>query len=220
MRPALLPTLALCTAACGTTHLARPLDARQVRVGASLGGPLVAFGAPVPVPLTTVGVAYGVSDQVALQAEVQPTALAFGDVGASLGAAWHPLARHRDALTVGLQATLVVGHGGYTLLADPWVAGGARVSGGVWLGGGLRNPLRASSSGTVINEQSVWAPTLFALAAFRPGGRRGVFEIEVEARWYAINACGQCLAPDYFPIASQGALGLLLGATWTLGGSR
>jgi hypothetical protein len=213
MKRLLLATL-VC-GACATTHLARPVGRGNTRVSASLGGPMVEFGAPVPVPISTLGVAHGVSDALDVGGELHPTAAAFGIAGLSGGVAWHPIPTHRAALTVG--ASL----GGYfnaddgLLLGDVWVAGGGRVASWLWLGGGVHNGLRLFT--TASGEQGPWAPTLAGLAAFTVSRR---VTIDVELRWYALATCGQCLTPGYYAPGGVGALGLLFGVHYEIGGGN
>ena len=205
--------------ACATTQLARPLGRGNTRVALSLGGPLVAFGgAPVPLPVSVLGIAHGLSDAVDVQADLHPTAAAFGIAGLDLGVAWHPLSAHRSALTLGA-ALYGFGNGAdATVLADLWVAAGLRPVRWLWLGAGLHNGLRLLTSSSELREQMPWAPTPFVQAAFRPG--MGRVELEVELRWYALASCGSCAAPDYYSPGGPGALGVLLGLTYSFAGGH
>ncbi len=210
----LLLLASLVCGACATTHLARPVGRGNLRVSATVGGPLVEFGAPVPVPVSTLGAAYGLSDAVDLSGELHPTAAAFGIAGLSGGAAWHPIAGHRAALSLG--ASL----GGYfnaddgVLVGDLWVASGGRVASWLWLGGGLHNGLRLFT--TASGEQEPWAPTLAALAAFTVSRR---VTLDLELRWYGLASCGQCLTPGYYAPGGVGALGVVLGVHYELPGA-
>ncbi|MFO0608652.1 MAG: hypothetical protein U0324_36130 [Polyangiales bacterium] len=205
--------VAVACGACATTHLARPVGRGNLRVSATVGGPLVQFGAPVPVPISTLGAAYGVSDALDVSAELHPTAAAFGIAGLSGGAAWHPIPGRRAALTLG--ASL----GGYfnaddgVLVGDLWAAGGGRVASWLWLGGGVHNGLRLYT--TALGEQGPWAPTLAALAAFTVSRR---VTLDLELRWYALASCGQCLTPDYYAPGGVGALGVVLGVHYEVPG--
>ena len=210
-----IPLVALLGAACATTQAARPVGRGNTRISASLGGPLVQFGgAPVPLPITTVGVAHGVSDFVDVHGEVHPTAALFGIAGLSGGVALHPLSSHRGALTFGASLNAFGNPSDGVLFADLWVAGGGHAASWLWLGGGLHNGLRLAGTGS-INEQTPWAPTVFGLASFLVSRR---VALNVEARWYAVASCGGCVAPDYYPLGDRGALGVLLGVDYQFGG--
>ncbi len=84
-----LPFLVLSLGACSTTHGIRPIGKGAVSVEGSLGGPVtMVFGAPIPLPLTTVGATVGVTDTTDVHAAIHPTAallfgLGAGDVGVS-----------------------------------------------------------------------------------------------------------------------------------------
>ena len=213
MRVPLLVVVALSTA-CATTHLARPVGRGNTRVSASLGGPLVEFaGAPIPVPMSTVGVAHGVTESVDVHGELHPTAATHGVGGITAGAAWHPLASHPSALTVGGTLGTFFTTEDALLLADVWLSGGGKVASWLWLGGGVHNTLRVATSAP--GETIPWAPTLFGLVAFRLS-RRVTFDLEL--RWYALASCGQCVAIAYYAPGSVGALGVILGVDYQFGG--
>lgn len=82
----LLPLLLL---GCSTTHGIKPVGKGAVSVEGSLGGPVtMVFGAPIPLPLTTVGATVGATDTTDVHAAIHPTAAAMfglgaGDIGVS-----------------------------------------------------------------------------------------------------------------------------------------
>lgn len=220
---ALTSALALVTLSaltgCMTTHLARPVGAGNTRVHASLGGPLIRLGgATLPLPITTLGVAHGLGDDVDVHADLHPTAAVFNPgagstplLGVDAGVAWHPIPRHRSALTLG--ATLY-GFGNKldaTVFADAWVAGGIRPVSWLFLSIGLHNQLRIGSSDREVSQRSFWAPTAFALVSFGPFRR---VSIDVEARWYSFTENASRVAPDWVATGPVGALGVLLGLSY------
>lgn len=94
-------------------HGVRPLGKGKVAVDASAGGPVVrAFDAPVPLPLSTVGVRYGVSDRSDVHAAFHPSlAGMFGVWGVDAGASYLIFEQQglRPALLVDGTATAVWG---------------------------------------------------------------------------------------------------------------
>lgn len=89
--PLLGPLLIL--SACGVHHSARPLDKGEHRVGATFGGPMVAFGgAVIPLPNLVVQGASGVAElndkPLELDYGLNVTALAFGQLGLHLGGSY------------------------------------------------------------------------------------------------------------------------------------
>lgn len=101
---ALLPLLTLAGLGCSVSHGVRPVGEGNWAVTGSAGGPLTRlFGKPVPIPLSTVGVRYGLSDTVDLHGAVHVTSgLLLGTPGLDAGASWMFLAPEgaRPALVV------------------------------------------------------------------------------------------------------------------------
>ncbi len=211
----IVPLLLLSVVACGTT-LTAPLPRKTTVVTGALGGPMLLFGgAPVPVPLSTVGVAHGVSDTVSVRGELHPTAAAFGVAGLNLGVIVHPLAAQRALFTLGCDAYGFDNGRDAVLLADPWLASRATLWSWFALSGGAHLPTRVAASSKQLRELSAFAPTLFVQPAFLVGR----WELAVELRWYALASCGSCAAPDWVSPADHGALGVVLGASYRIAGA-
>ncbi len=205
--------LAFVLTGCGTT-LTAPLAKHTTEVSASLGGPMVVFGgAPVPVPVSTVGVAHAVSDAVTVRGALHPTAAAFGIAGLDLGLVVHPIEGHRAALTLGLDAYGFGNGADAVLLADPWIA--TRWSLAKWfaLAGGVHVSIRYATSSPQLRDATPVAPMVFLQPAFVVGH----FELDVELRWYALASNGGILAPAWVSPGDVGALGVVFGAAWRFG---
>lgn len=90
MKPfiALISLLVICTMmACNTTRVVKPLKAKEVMVGVDAGGPIFKFaGTSIPVPFSSVSVAYGLDSMVTLHAGANITSALFGNVHLDLGA--------------------------------------------------------------------------------------------------------------------------------------
>ena len=110
---------------CAANHGVRPLGKGNVAATGSFGGPVIeAFGGPFPMPLSTLGVRYGLSDRSDVHASVHPSlAGMFGLIGVDAGASYlvAPQLGPRPALLV--DGTLLV-VGGDTVEGDP--EGGVR----------------------------------------------------------------------------------------------
>ncbi len=76
--------------ACSLNHGVRPVGKGNVAVTGSYGGPVIeAFGAPFPLPLSQVGVRYGVSDRSDVHAAFHPSVAGLaGLVGIDAGASY------------------------------------------------------------------------------------------------------------------------------------
>ena len=84
-----VPLFAFALAGCAVSHGVRPLARGQGAVTASFGGPIsrdVPAPVAVPVPITTVGYAHGLTDRTAVHGALHPTGLAaFGVFAADAG---------------------------------------------------------------------------------------------------------------------------------------
>lgn len=214
MRLALAFSVLLFGAGCGTTMTA-PLAKGTTEVSASLGGPMIVFGgAPVPLLMSTIGLAHATSDAVTVRGALHPTAAAFGVAGLDLGFVLHPILGHRAALTVGLDGYGFGNGADAVLLADGWIATRWKLAPWFALGGGLHVPLRIATSSSELRETTPVAPTVFVQPAFVVGH----FELDVEVRWYALASNGGILAPAWVSPGGVGTLGLVFGADWRFGG--
>jgi hypothetical protein len=105
--------LSLC--ACSTTRAIRPVGAKKVQVGGSLGGPLFTnLGPPYPAPLLNVYGRYGLTDRLTLEVGINPTVVRA--LGFEAGASYQLLANDRFIPRVMIDGMLVfyVGLGGLT----------------------------------------------------------------------------------------------------------
>jgi hypothetical protein len=214
---------------CATTHLARPVGQGNTRVNLSLGGPMVKLGGtPIPIPLTTVGVAHGMSDALDVHADLHPFVALFSPgedingnrsapvLGADLGLAWHPIERHRTALTVGGALYGFSNRADAIVFGDLWIGTGVYATRWLWLSAGLHNQLRIAASDRELRERPLWAPTAYAQVGFVLGR----VQLDLEGRWYSFTQNGHRTAPDYFPIGELGALGVLFGVSYQFDGGN
>jgi hypothetical protein len=64
---------------CSPVTMVKPLAKKEIAATATLGGPAIGFaGAVVPVPFTSIGVAYGATDKSTVTARVHTTSALFG----------------------------------------------------------------------------------------------------------------------------------------------
>lgn len=84
----LLPALLAGVLASGCAHMAtlRPAPKGELEVDLSVGGPMLKLSnAPIPAPLSAVGVRYGVHDRADVQVHFHPTAAVLGVLGLDVG---------------------------------------------------------------------------------------------------------------------------------------
>ena len=73
--------LTLVMMSCAPSRYVRPLDKGEVALNVHAFGPLIKFGgAVVPVPLTSVGVGYGLRNNLTLHGTVHTTAALYGTI--------------------------------------------------------------------------------------------------------------------------------------------
>lgn len=79
---------------CAPSRVVRPFEKNQKAISASLGGPLIGFaGTTIPMPLTSLSYAQGVTDNVTLFGGFHTTAMLYGVVQTDIGACvnvYHP----------------------------------------------------------------------------------------------------------------------------------
>lgn len=186
--------------ACGHATRVRPTPKGQAQVEATLGGPFAKVsGLVIPLPLTTVGGSYGLTDALDVHAHLHGTSLAFGVGGLDVGASY--LAVKEKGL---LPAVTLTGrlYGFSDLKAFvPYLelTGAASYQ---W----ARKHLAYVSFSTLAQTSRLplWSVSLGNEFQF------GHFGLQLEGRWYQPNAATQFQVVDWQSIAGQGAWGALL----------
>ncbi len=78
--------LAVLLSGCAASRAVAPMGRGNAAITASLGGPMFEFGAPVPAPLLSTGVRYGLSERTSVHGGVELTPiLLVGVAGANAG---------------------------------------------------------------------------------------------------------------------------------------
>jgi hypothetical protein len=199
---------------CSTVHGVRPIGEGAVVIDASLGGPITElFGAPIPLPLTTVGATVGVSQKTNVHAAVHPTGVAlFGVFAADVGASTQLLAQ-KDARPRLMGDLTVIGAGGD--LGPDGAEGGVRffarptVTASWDWGPDTRHSLYASLGGML---QAF--PSAHALGTVAVGNQWGLGEavrLTTQLEWIAPYASSESLTPHYYSPGDLGAISFQLG---------
>jgi hypothetical protein len=70
---------------CAPSRYVKPLAKSQQAASFSIGGPLIRFaGAPIPIPFTTLGYAYGLTENITANGNLHVTSLLFANAQADL----------------------------------------------------------------------------------------------------------------------------------------
>lgn len=199
--------------ACAPTRALAPLEAHQVAVTAAIGGPMVEFaGAPLPLPISSLGVVYGIDGRTNLHATVYPTNLAlFGLFGADVGASREVLAPDGPRPRVMADLTLYV-FAGDIAAGDP--AGGVGVFPDVsaiasWpLALGRTVPYVGLDNFVEVAPGLRYVPSLVVGDELRVGRRVGLqLEGKLIAPWVDTNRW----VPHWYGISRHGAFSVQLG---------
>ena len=206
-------------AACSTTHGVRPIGRGAVTVDASLGGPVTeVFGAPVPLPLTTLGTTVGATDTTDVHAAWHPTGILFGVFAADVGAAQQFVAPAgaRPRLMGDLTLTFGAGdrdaagpEGGFRFFAQP-----SLTASWDW---GRRRQHTVYAGGTAFLQP---ADEFAALAGFYLGNQFGTgrSRLTLELKWLQPWADNEPIVPEFYAPGDLGALAVQLGYSYRFGG--
>ncbi len=223
LRPlCLLAPLAL-AGACSAVHGVRPIGKGAVQLDASLGGPITElFGAPVPLPISTIGATVGLTDRLDVHGAIHPTGLAlFGIFAADAGLSYEGLApdgaRPRlmgDLTLIGAGGDLAEGapEGGFRLFARP-----SLTASWDW-GKSSQHTLYASVGGFIQPAPGPHALGTVALGNLWGIGHGSTFTTQVE--WIAPYASSLTAAPLYYTPGNRGAISIQLGMGICLKGTK
>lgn len=206
--------LLVLASACGHVSSVRPVPKGSFQPEIQGGGPIadVTSSLTLPLPATTIGGRYGLSDRFDVSAHAHATSLIFRVAGVDVGSTYLALEQEgwRPALSVGGRL--------YGFLSwkswEPWVALEAYGSAS-WKVRELLMPY-VSASALV---QFAGAPPLASIGA----GTElmlGDFGLQLEARWYAPYANSQYVVVDWWSVGNWGAWGAVFGVRYRFGGER
>lgn len=203
--------LALLGCACGHATALRPAPRGAVQVEAALGGPVAGiFNLPIPIPLSTVGVRYGIADRLDVSAHAHATSLLFNVAGLDAGATWLALevdgARPALALSSRLYGFAELGRGQPRAFLELTAAASWRPV--PWL-----TPYVSASA----LAQWGWPVPSLAGGAELRGGR---FGLQLELRWYAPFSPTQYMVVDWRSVGGLGAWGVVISPRYTFGGEE
>ncbi|MGB1102536.1 MAG: hypothetical protein ACPG21_02815 [Crocinitomicaceae bacterium] len=98
MKSYLLPLLlfgVMLISSCTASRFVEPLDKDEISIGASFGGPIIDFGGPLPMPITSVEVGYGLDSSLTVFGGWHTTAAIFGNAQIDLGCSYQFLEQDR-----------------------------------------------------------------------------------------------------------------------------
>lgn len=83
-----LAGILLMSQSCTPTRFVEPLEKNEISVGGTFGGPVIQFGGPIPMPISTIEVGYGLDTNLTVFGGLHTTAAVFGNLQLDLGATY------------------------------------------------------------------------------------------------------------------------------------
>jgi hypothetical protein len=206
---------------CSTTHGIKPVGKGNVEAGVSFGGPIVeVYGAPIPIPLSTVGATVGLTETVDIHAAFHPTAaVLMGVVEFDAGASWMFL-ENSGAVPRLMGDLMLVGAGGNQGEGDP--EGGFRLflqpslmASWDW---GKKQKLQSFYTGPTVFFQPF--PEVHAVGGWVVGQRFGFSpktHLDLELKWMAPYGSTENLVLHYYSPGNLGAISFQLGFGFKFG---
>ncbi len=76
---------------CAPSRFVEPLKKKELSVGASFGGPALDYGVPVPLPLTSIEIGYGIDTNLTVFGAIHTSAILFGNMQLDAGVTYRIL---------------------------------------------------------------------------------------------------------------------------------
>jgi hypothetical protein len=207
-------------ASCAPTHYVRPLQKNELAITGTLGGSVFTnFGYPMPVPNTTIGAGYGITEKLTGYASLYPTSMAFGVLQFDLGATYGILQpnKWRPGLSVSP---------GLNLAGDVWESHfkiwPQLDANAYWNYGKHRNFVYAGLSSwyeLAAKRSAGQAQPQFILPGFQVGhtlsGKRLDFTVELKVN--NVVKSNQDLTISWLGMGNRGAMGIYFGLSKRFG---
>lgn len=206
--------IAAVVSACNVTRVVKPLAKNEMQAGAGFGGAMIKFGgAPIPIPLTQVYGAYGLTSKTTGFASVHTTALLFGVFQTDIGITRQILPQHRwkPGLSISPIANMMFDRWDKNFNLYPQVDINA-----FWNYGKKQHLIYATlnnwfelKSTKAHNETQTtrWLPSLGI--GHQWSGKKLSWQLEV--KYIAPNQSNQNIVVDYIGAGNSGTWGLFLG---------
>jgi hypothetical protein len=92
---------------CSSTRFVEPLEKDQLSIGAGFGGPTIEFaGAPIPLPLTSIEVGYGLDSNLTIHGGWHTTAAFFGNAQIDAGVTYQFIDQNKYIPNVSVSPSL------------------------------------------------------------------------------------------------------------------
>jgi hypothetical protein len=206
---------------CGPSRFVEPLDKKQISIGGNFGGPIIDFGGPIPIPISSIEIGYGIDTNLTVFGTAHTTSLLFGNLQMDFGATFKLLDQNKYVPNISVSPgfNFIYSFSGAT--GKFWPTIDANV---YWNYGkkqsyfylGINNYFELSS--TMANNQPQASYWLFnPQIGHILKGKNGNGQFTAELKWLGPNQRNDyAFIPYYTPQGSNGALGLYFGYRWIL----
>jgi hypothetical protein len=199
---------------CASTRIVRPLAKGEKEIGLSVGGPIIGYSnALLPIPMTSIYYAKGITDSLSVFSGLNGTSLLFGTAQVDVGACYQIM--KNDGLKPGISLSHVA-----NLMLDKWdwdfrlypqvdahVYWNYKQEKGL-LYVGMSNWFELKSKTTYqIKQDKHWVP----IAQLGTRYQREKLEWTIESRYIAPNYPNKYSVVEWKGIGSKGAFGLYFG---------
>jgi len=219
--PLLLLLMAILISSCAPSRYVEPLEKDTFSVGGSFGGPVINFGGPIPMPITSVDVGYGLDSNLTLFGGLHTTSAIFGNGQIDLGCTYQFLKQKGAIPNVSVSPSVNMIYDFGDQVGNIWPILDLNA---FWNYGerknyfyvGMNNYFELSRTGAHEQPQDyywLFSPQIgHALK-----GKKGHGQLITEMKYFApyIDNFGDFV--PYLPPGNTGALGFYISYRWTFG---
>lgn len=209
-----LLAFSLLISSCASTRIVQPLTKGEKEIGISLGGPIIGFSdVLLPVPMTSIYYAKGITDSLSVFGGLNGTSLLFGTGHVDLGACYQILKQNKlkPGISVSPVANLMLDKWDWNFRfypqADAHLYWNYRQEKGL-LYVGMSNWFELKSKTTYqMKQDKHWLPTIQLGTRYQ----REKVEWTIESRYIAPNYPNKYSVVEWKGIGEKGVFGLYFG---------
>jgi hypothetical protein len=218
--PSFIFFMVILISSCAPSRYVEPLDKEEWSVGASFGGPVIDFGGPLPMPITSIDVGYGLDSNLTVFGGLHTTSALFGNGQIDLGLTYRFIKQNGALPNVSVSPSFNMiydfgdrsGNFWPVLDANAYWNYGQRRS---YFYVGINNYFELSSTGANVQPQDyywLFNPQVGHVLKLNEG--RGAFTTEIKYLGPYIDN-SYAFVP-FLPPGNRGALGFYIGYRWSL----
>ncbi len=207
---------------CAPSRFVEPLEKNEISVGGSFGGPVIEFGGPIPMPITSIEVGYGLDTNLTIFGAFHTTAAYFGNLQIDAGISYQFIEQKKHIPSVTVSPSFNFVHSFEYNSTKFWPVLDLNA---FWNYGdrknyfyvGVNNYFELSS--TMANDQPQAQNWLFnPQLGHIIKGKRENWQLTTEIKFLAPNVDNSySFIPYKSLLGSHGATGFFIGCRWIIG---